>query len=542
MKIISNYYIVSEDEIKIRFYNESDPIEYIKKELTVIPKQFGNDEVLPMPTYKVEGDRYYLPYSFGIENFGLCEEDISLGYPIAISLKEEYSPREEQLPILQDCEKALSEKNRFLLESLPGSGKSYMATYLLCQLKRSTAIIVGKSALIDQWEETLLKFTNIEKEDIGIVKAEKFIVENKKVVLISTDSFYDRDFDESFLKQFGFIIMDEVHNFSAQKKYQAFGKFFAKYQLGMSATHDRRDNRDRVNQLWFGNIAVTGGSIDPVPINVILQPVYHSNPLPVNYTWFKNNNIDPRWTEITKLSQLSLRNDIFVEKVLQEYHRGREILCVSDRIEQLQELYESILDNGIPAKELGLATRSIYTGRYKVSISIKVEDIEPYRDIIKEFNEDVKYTLSKNRISARGFENKREVNDFIEHISNMLNVVNVKNIEKEKITLKDDEIKKILYDKNIKITFSSYGLLKEGVSIWWKDCLFDLTPQSRAEQLLGRIGRKAEDGETKRTPVAYSMWDYGNLSRRIKATHRNRLKNYKSMDYVTIRKLNVRAI
>ena len=81
----------------------------------------------------------------------------------------------------------------------------------------------------------------------------------------------------------------------------------------------------------------------------------------------------------------------------------------------------------------------------------------------------------------------------------------------------------ILYDRNRKIVFSSYGLLKEGVSIWWKNRLFDLTPQSRAEQLLGRIGRKAEDGEEKEPAVAYTIWDYGNISQRIKRTHKNRL-------------------
>lgn len=416
---------------------------------------------------------------------------------------------------------------------------TFMAVSTMCHLKTSCAVVVGRGALIDQWREAIKQFTNLTDDDIGLVKADSFIFENKAVTLVSTDSFYNREFDESFLRNFGLVLWDEFHNFNAQEKSKAIGKFYAKYQMGMSATHDRVDGRDKVAKLWFGDIAVIAGNIDPVPIKVVLVPVKHDCALPVNYQYFREHDIDPRWSEISKLSELPFRNNIMLDMIDQEYSRGRHILCVSDRIEQLQYMHDTMLERGVPPADLAMAARSYYTGFFKVAITISCDNIEPHRKYIKAFSDDVKYMISKTKIAGRGFKTRQEVKEFIAYIQDLhfLNHIEVKNVgktEKEKRTLKDKEVSDILYDRSKKIIFSSYGLLKEGVSIWWKDCLFDLTPQSRAEQLLGRIGRKAEGGEEKKEPIAYSVWDYGYLSDRIKRIHKNRLKNYKKMDYVRV--------
>ena len=538
-KIISNYYIVSQNEILLRFSDKPYPVQFLEDSLTVKPKVFGKDKPSPMVLYKTIGDNYHIPYRWGVDHFGAGEDNTSIGYPIDIKLKEGVSPRDEQVEPLEQCKYHLEHSNRFLLQGNPAIGKTFMSIYLMCHLNISCAVVVGRAALIDQWRESIKQFTNLTDDDIGLVKADSFIFENKKVTLVSTDSFYNREFDESFLRNFGLILFDEVHNFNAQEKSQAIGKFYAKYQMGMSATHDRVDGRDKVSQLWFGDIAVIAGNVDPVPIKVVMVPIRHDKALPVNYSYFKQHDIDPRWSEISKLSELGFRNAIMLDLIEKEYSRGGHILCVSDRIEQLQYMHDSMLDMGLPPAEIAMAARSYYTGNYKVAITIKIDDIEPHREYIKSFSDDVKYMISKTKIAGRGFKSIQEAKEFITYIQELhflyhIEVKNVGKIEKETRSLKDKEISDILYDRSKKIIFSSYGLLKEGVSIWWKDRLFDLTPQSRAEQLLGRIGRKAEDGEEKNPPVAYSVWDYGYISYRIKRIHKNRLKNYKKMDYVEI--------
>ena len=113
-------------------------------------------------------------------------------------------------------------------------------------------------------------------------------------------------------------------------------------------------------------------------------------------------------------------------------------------------------------------------------------------------------------------------------------------INREKVTLTDKQIDDILYNKDKKILLATYKLLREGVSIWWMNRLIDLTPESRAEQLLGRIGRKAEDDTIKTSAICYSLYDYGNIQQRIKNVHLNRLKNYKKLKYVTVKRLNIK--
>lgn len=543
MGTISNYFITTGSEIKERIKTPL-PLEYVKEQLTVIPRQNGNDEVFPMITYKIVGDTWYVPYKWGKDNFPCDKTDVSIGAPIDLTMNPEYSPRSDQIQFLDDAYDALNTVERFRAAGNPGFGKTFCGISLICKMNMTTAIIVGKTMLIDQWRSELLKFTDIDENDIGLIKADVVDYENKKIVLISTDSFYDRDFDESFLRQFGFLLLDEGHNFNSQKKFATFGKLYAKYQMSLSATHDRVDGRDEVSRLWFGDIEVSATDADPVPIDVVLVPVKHDDMIYINTKWFIEKNIDPRWAEISKLSQLEFRNVIALNLIKKQYDENYYSLCVSDRVEQLQEYYKRLIEMGVPEDQIGLAVRSSYTGNFKISLSINAENINDYKNAIKDYDDGIKYTISASRVSARGFSSKKKANDFYEHVrlilSGVCNVIK-KEPTKDKKSLQDDEVYAIIKNKKYKIILASYGLLKEGVSIWWMSRLFDLTPQSRAEQLLGRIGRKAEDGGEKDAPVCYSLWDYGNVSNRLQSVHRNRLANYKKLSYVTVKRMAVKS-
>lgn len=543
MGIISNYYITTKKEIEKAFIDKANPIEYLKESLTVVPKKFGKDEVLPMITYIIKGDTFYIPYKWGIDHFGFEDQDVSLGSPIDVNLKEEYPPRNDQVKLISDMMGSLKKDVRVLLSAEAATGKTYCAIYAMCQFKVTTAIIVGKGTLINQWRDRLTKFTDLTNDDIGIVKSKDFIYENKKVVLISTDSFYNREFDERFLRNFGFVIFDEHHNFNAQKKFASLGKLYAKYQLGMSATHDRADGRDKVSELWFGKIEVIADESEPVPITVYLVPVKHEHPLNVNYQYFQQNDIDPRWAEITKLSQVEYRNNLAIKLINYEYKKKNHMLCVSNRINQLQECYDKLIELGIPNSEIGLVVRSYYKNTFSISIGIEVSNIKHYKEIIKSKYENIKYIISNNKIIAKGFKDKKTALDFYNFVNRLLidecNSFNL-GINREKVTLTDKQIDDILYNKDKKILLATYKLLREGVSIWWMNRLIDLTPESRAEQLLGRIGRKAEDDTIKTSAICYSLYDYGNIQQRIKNVHLNRLKNYKKLKYVTVKRLNIK--
>ena len=175
MKKISNYYIVSKDEVLKRFSDEPNPIEHFEKVLTIVPKSFGKEKSLPMITFKKEGDLYYVPYRWGIDTFGDAIEDVSNGYSIDVKLKDGVSPRKEQVEPFNQCKYHLENTNRFLLEAMPGWGKSVNSIMLIAELKVSTVIVVGKGALINQWRQEIKKFTNLTDDDIGLVKGDSFI-------------------------------------------------------------------------------------------------------------------------------------------------------------------------------------------------------------------------------------------------------------------------------------------------------------------------------------------------------------------------------
>ncbi|MDB4461677.1 DEAD/DEAH box helicase family protein, partial [bacterium] len=385
--------------------------------LTVVPKSFDKSEPEPMLTYIEEDDCLQVPYRWGIDNFGRdgAESQVTMGKPIEINMIPTFALRDDQVKLFNDLENKMIRDHRTLLSAKAATGKTALAIYLMSIFKMTTAIIVGKSVLIDQWRDRILQFTDVKEDEIGLVKAEDFIYENKKIVLISTDSFYNREFDEDFLTNFGLVITDEHHNFNSQEKFRALERFNAKYQLGMSATHDRSDGRDKVSQLCFGDIDVIGTETEPVPIKVVLVPIKHTEPLNINYQYFKKQGLDPRWTEISKLSMVEHRNSTASHLIQREYDAGYYSLCVSNRIEQLQHYHERLIEMGVKPEDIGFAARSFYTGLFNVSLIISVNNIKDYKDEIKTFSDDVKYSIGINKISARNFKNRGEVSEFIKH-------------------------------------------------------------------------------------------------------------------------------
>ena len=85
---------------------------------------------------------------------------------------------------------------------------------------------------------------------IGIIKQNKIDIENKDFVVGSLQSIAMRDYDPSIFKDFGLVIIDEVHHCSAEVFSNALIKTCSPFVLGLSATLNRKDGLRKVFE-WF---------------------------------------------------------------------------------------------------------------------------------------------------------------------------------------------------------------------------------------------------------------------------------------------------
>ena len=113
------------------------------------------------------------------------------------------------------------------LKARPGAGKTVMGIYLITVLKKVSLIMLNNTALIDQWVQTILNFTDCTIDDIGWIQGNKFDVENKKIIIGMVQTFCSKIQKEE-LPQFyanvrdsgiGCVLFDECHHTTSGPKY-----------------------------------------------------------------------------------------------------------------------------------------------------------------------------------------------------------------------------------------------------------------------------------------------------------------------------------
>ena len=247
-------------------------IKNIKNDLTVtpyIPKDYSIGEAQSFQIYQEGPKKLYVPKFYGLSKFGppdICRS--SDGYVIDVPFMG--SLRNEQLPAIDAFMKTISDPHKTggLLNLTCASGKTVMAIYLICTLKRKSLVIVHKDFLLQQWKERIQQFAPSAR--IGLLKAKIIDVEDKDIIIASLQSLSMKDYHPDVLNGCGFVIVDECHHTSAEVFSRALRKVAFKYTLGLSATIKRKDGLSKVFKWYLGDVIysnVNNKNIDTVDIH-----------------------------------------------------------------------------------------------------------------------------------------------------------------------------------------------------------------------------------------------------------------------------------
>ncbi|MCZ6671939.1 MAG: DEAD/DEAH box helicase family protein, partial [Verrucomicrobia bacterium] len=143
--------------------------------------------------------------------------------------------------------KAVAEIKRHELGVLvapPAAGKTVMACSLIGSRKVPTLILVSRQALLDQWVERLLEFTNVEPKGIGELRSGKSKLKGKvDVAMIQT--LVNREDRKRLFREYGMVIIDECHHVPAVTTEQLLKDCGSKFIIGLTATPKRKDGLER---------------------------------------------------------------------------------------------------------------------------------------------------------------------------------------------------------------------------------------------------------------------------------------------------------
>jgi superfamily II DNA or RNA helicase len=339
-KITRFGYIIKKSSLKLAKLAE------IKKELTVSPQRYGAFKKMgggvKWPIYEENGNYLSVPKYFGLAKLG--DPDIN-----RIEETEFEKQKMRYLGKLRPRQEVIVDKAINVFERTRGGvivagcglGKTNMAIYLACHYRLKTLFIVHKSFLRDQAKDRILSTTNV--KSVGLIQG-KVIDTDHPFVIGMIQSLTQKDYDLDLFKQFGMIIIDEVHHMGARN----FSKFYqmvsAKYMLGITAEHTRPDGLYKIINWYMGPVIHRE---EQQPNDMVIVKRFHYQTMDSEHVKPKFINIggqkEPdRSTMITNLTKIKSRNQFLKNLIVTLFDLGKNILFLTGRKDQVKLIYKRL--------------------------------------------------------------------------------------------------------------------------------------------------------------------------------------------------------
>jgi len=325
--------------------NNDEIINDLKDELTVTPKNFNTTEKIKFAIYSENNKRVYVPRYYGLQKFGVpMINKLNIGKECS-NLVFNGKLREQQLePVNNFIDAANNPLKMGGIISVPcGFGKTIMAVYIACHFKKKTMFVSHKDFLNQQFIESVKEF--VPNAKIGKIKQAKVDVEGKDFVIASLQSLAMRDYDINIFKDFGLVIIDEVHHTGAEVFSKAFKYMNAPIILGLSATLNRKDGLRRVFEHYIGKSVYKHINTEEIEVNVQLHKYFDSNIEYCNNLLLWNGKPNSA-SMINNICKYEKRTIYIYEMILNilKNEKGRHILVLSERRNQLKN-FEKLFDN-----------------------------------------------------------------------------------------------------------------------------------------------------------------------------------------------------
>lgn len=420
------------------------PWEAVCTALTITYRKMGESEGIVLNAYRETDTHILVPRAYGLHLIAKHNLEFSdntskgrkVRFPKAVEHTGEYAYQEA---FVQDILTASYEYYDFMAHAATGKGKTVCALSVAQKRGVTTLVVVDQENLLLQWVRECKKTLGLTDAQIGVVRGPKQDYRGKHVTIAMVQSLVMREYDSEFYDYFGTVIFDECHTVGAPTFSRTLMMFSAETRFGVSATIDRRDALQKLLSWNLGYVEAE--LLDKHDVSY----VYFVKSDTV-YSWYAN--ISPKSGRILhEVSTDGRRNNLLVRIIEWLYREGRDILVISDRIEQLEALMAMCEYAGVPKDVMGL-----YCGFKNVWKFVR--DPTPERRPVgyvrgTEYSP-VTYCKVRKRLSKQILEKVKD---------------------------------------SAKIIFATFGMFAKGVDVPRLNAGVDCTPRSRAQQVHGRVLR-----------------------------------------------------
>tara|TARA_R100001463_G_scaffold59910_1_gene112188 strand:- start:33 stop:1181 length:1149 start_codon:yes stop_codon:yes gene_type:complete len=210
-------------------------------------------------------------------------------------------------------------------------GKTFTALAIANKLAQKTLIVTHTLALRGQWEKEVQKVFGV---TAGVIGSGKFEIDSPFVVG-NVQTLY-RNIDK-ITKEFGTIILDEMHHVSSPTFTRIVDASRAKNKIGLTGTLQRKDGRHVVFRDYFSSTV-----FKPPKENYLTPSVDIIN----SGIRFMDGNVD--WATRVNSLAFDWEYQNMIAMLAANYAaRGHKVLVVADRVDFLKSCARLVGDNAI---------------------------------------------------------------------------------------------------------------------------------------------------------------------------------------------------
>ena len=292
----------------------------------------------PLVTWSESKGTLHLPKFAGLLQFGLPTNDQrTLGVTMAAHVRFIGTLCAENPPQQQATDATLQQLRALggALLVLPcGFGKTVCSLYVAATIHRRTLIVVHSEALAAQWVDRIGAF--VPQASVGRMQQDVVDVDGRDIVVCMIQSLIKRDYEAAILNTFGTVIVDEAHHVAAPMFSQALPKLASRHILALSATPNRPDGCGAALNLLMGPTVFRAKRVhEHVDVRMVTYTRGDQEELVSKY-----NGKPLASTMLTRLATDFVRCQLIATFVAEQMQQRRNILVLSDRLDQLSMLQE----------------------------------------------------------------------------------------------------------------------------------------------------------------------------------------------------------
>lgn len=407
-----------------------------------------------------------------------------------------------------------------ILNATPSTGKTFISLKLASIFKQKTLILVDMTILIEQFIESILKFTNVKEEEIGIIRGKEINIDPKCKIIISTIQTLNKNIDlaKKISNDIGYLIIDEVHVASCKTFQDIIPLFKPQYQIGLSGTPFRDDKMEFLILESVGPIVYTADRQKMLDAGSMLLPLLRPIFIQDDEHFYKNEEeykfrdvveeyyLDPR--TINKISNL----------ILYHYNKGDSQLVICKENNMVNLYYNELLNKiyGFNVIEAAEEEKRNKITQLNEELEEKIKLVQELKHITKKTKAKLKYVVDvktykmeqKEKLRKKYYKEIEKIKKTsiykMDIIQNNPNFIKVKIINGD---LNKSEREKIIEDTNsnkTKIILTTTAMDK-AVSINRLNILYLLFSTRERANTIQRVGRVIRAFPGKKEAIVYDV-------------------------------------